>query len=766
MWKVIAACVLVLANIAHHALAIDREPPRVPLAISGIELQRYAGLLNLSDDQRHAIELEYEKYLDAFEPLRAEMIELAVRTPRYTQPGDELITSLPALVARARALDEGWFQSIEPLLIDTQRSALERVRTIRRRTMLMNLDVLGRLFGDSIPDLRERLESLNPPAETLAALEPALADYESKLAAGIEQLFTRMITVCNDDDNDTKAVEAVVELVRSLRAMNRNLVRDLSPSLPEEMRIAWHHELLLYAYGSAKQNIPMWTIARCKALLATELTDEQRQVVLELRDRAETLQNDGLERSLRLMDEEAIRVAPEQGAVQSPGYSEAMNVIRQELGAEDAAMSKTLQSLLGQERLQQLQFPTWDGRRGQGGLSSHCRLVVSSYRIVVDDPSQYVMSWQADGLAPYPMSKKDFDALMAGLGIAPGSHEQSASVFTAYERRLTETLMPLRHDAALNSLNVSIPRQDVTDPLARANAGQADRERMRAVIREADQALIGELRTLVPGDAASLRFDHLARWRERSLTVMNTAWVTHEEPNHAAEVDLALLLLQLPLDQDSWIAIDAALTAYETEAPSRHAARYEAYAKFMYDELARRDGWKGDGEYNHQVWSQHSEALHTMHRSLAEFNQDVAVKLAAALPAETGAALLEAYQRVAYPRAFEDRAAMREALGRALALEDATPAQREKIIELTAAYNAAYEEVREQVIALSAACWPDMPMIGKSMTPERTERDERFRMEFARAADQRAEINRTVLRGLRMTLSPNQLRRVQVPEVN
>src|SRR5690349_4155623 len=139
MWKaMILACAVGLACMGgdRAAAAPQQDPPRLPQAISTSELQRYGDMLKLSDDQRHAVEIEYERYLDEFEPLRAEMIEVAVRHARYSETEQELTASLPGFVARAQAADEGLFLNVQPLLVEAQEAALERVRSTRRRTML------------------------------------------------------------------------------------------------------------------------------------------------------------------------------------------------------------------------------------------------------------------------------------------------------------------------------------------------------------------------------------------------------------------------------------------------------------------------------------------------------------------------------------------------------------------------------------------------------------------------------------------------------
>lgn len=152
MHNILLTFIVAIGVVGSSARAQKPDAPRIPQAISDSELHRYSDLLGLSDDQRHAAEGEYERYLDDFEPLRVEMIELAVRYPPYSLSEPVLIKALPGFVAVTRSADEALFARIEPLLIDAQRPALLRVRMLRERTLLSNLEARDRIIEDGIPD--------------------------------------------------------------------------------------------------------------------------------------------------------------------------------------------------------------------------------------------------------------------------------------------------------------------------------------------------------------------------------------------------------------------------------------------------------------------------------------------------------------------------------------------------------------------------------------------------------------------------------------
>ena len=690
------------------------------------------------------------------------MIEAAVANPQYARTGEAFTALLPAFVTRVQGLDESFFARIDPMLADEQRERVPRARDLRTRTMLCNIDALGRFIGDSLPELREMLEELDPPPEILTPLIPTLAEHERKATIGVREIFDATMRLCGSLEPEEFSKDRLVDGVKSLRAMNRKLVDDLAPSLPADIARRWRGEFLARAYGYAAEASRVSALSRIDAALASKITDDERTTLEGLRAQAAALEADAMSKAFDLHDQDAIRLAGPGGAVDTSGYHDKLNSMRTDVMARDREISNGVTALLGAERVKALKPAHTRFSQSMGGLRYACGITVNVGRIYRPEESRGVPSSRSDPLIPAPLMSTDIEAICAGLGLAESQRAAALERFQTYSASLEETVTPLRDKAISASMSVRPPADAAQDPLAWAQKGDEARTRVRDAVRSATGQLLEDTRAIAGIPADDPAWLRIVRLYERDLAALDLALRSPLDANHSGDHDLMRLLLPLRLAAAQWQDIEAVTSDYETQLAAMRATLFEAFRRNTISENARRAGWRGVERETYQDTSARIEDIHKQYQAVAELNHRTAANLIAALPAEAGSAFQSAYEQASFPRAFTDRASMDAALAKAAALHDLTPDQQGRIGQLRAEFVANYEDVRRGMIEVCAAVKPDVPTVGKTITLERAAGEERYALEFDRWSDERSQINRRALRGLRLILTPEQFERVQV----
>lgn len=763
MRLVCAVVVVTLAALPSPSEAQRDDAPRIPQPISVVELGRYGDILGLSDGQRLAVEAAYDDYLDQLDPLRREMIEAAVAHPNWTRTGEDFTALLPAFVARARTADELFFASVDALLADAQHERLPRVRDVRTRTMLCNIDALGRFIGDSLPELRELLEELQPPPEALAALAPALTEYERRATIAVRDIFDATMRLCGSAQPDDHAKQTLIDGVRSLRSTNRKLVEDLAPTLPADVSRKWRVEFLARAYGHAAESARLHVIARANAALAMDLADGERASVQALLDSAVQFESQTMRRMLDLHDQDAIRPAPPQGAVDDPAIVEARSTVQTEAMARDRELTTSLNTLLGEVRAKALKPMFERYPHTMGGLRSGCGITVNVGRIYRPESQRGVPMSRSDPLIPAPLTAADGELIAAAMHLDSVQRAAVIERVQAAAAALDESLKPMRERLMLQTMWKRPGSEPAEDPMTRAQAGDATRVEMRGKVRQADVTLLEEIRAANNIAADDPAWRRIVRLRERAFITPDLAIRSPSYANCAGEIDLMRLILQLDPDDGTWAVLEPLTSAYETQLLGLFGQMLEDLGKYMVMDAAQRNGWRDESGY--EATRKREESLHQQLQAVAALNQESVARFAAALPAEAAVAIINQFDRAAYPLAFDGRAAMTATFDRAIALPGLTGEQRERIGQARSDFQAAEAENRQAIISVCAAVKPDMPMVGRTISPERAAGEERFTLEYDLLNDERAQIDRRALRALRIILTAEQFASITPADV-
>jgi hypothetical protein len=744
--------------------ALASEFPRLPQAISASELARFGDLLSLSAEQRSAAERRFEEYLDQFEPLRVQMIEVAVEYPgEGSDPADrEFLRRVPGFVASVRELDAALFSDIEKLLTDTQRPALPRVRLLRERTLYVNLDATARFIGTNVPDLRELLEAIAPPDQIPEAARTLLDAYETQLTSGIRGVFESSIRLCTTDQPN--AAEQLIERVRSLRSFNRKSCKELCGLIPTEHARRLKNAFDRRAYDRAAESTStVFALPLVKAaLVLPDITESDRHKLEQIRERAERSCDEIVDRLADLLDAEAIRIAGPQGAVGSQVLLDQFNAARKDLNLLDRQLRKEMKTLLGDARMELLKDARPDYLHARDRWGMRCGVVSYVSTPPPRQPGVSVPHWRVDPLHAPPITSVEMDDYIATLGLADAARDHARQLHQEYVKQLEEQLTPLR--SSLMRQTAFEPREGrpEREPTERARAADQIRAQIRADVENADALLFEQVRAIA-ADCDPTVWEAIVRVRERARIMLDFPLRAERDPNRSAEIDIMRLLLRQARGTAFATTVQDIATRYESKFAELLRERFNAYAKHEFEQHARRDGWHDLHDPNLAQSHERAELLHKMHQEIARFNcEQLGACLEALQPGEA-ALLRDAFNKAAYPEAYSDAANMEPALRKALELADLKSEQRGTCGQLLAELTHAYELVRAQIIEASAAFPPDLPLVTKRLTPERTAALERFDQTFAKIADERSAINRAAMRGLRLALEPAQLRRLGLP---
>lgn len=190
--------VLPLLGIASSAKA-QGTSGTLPDPISSSELSRYAEVLDLSQEQRQAIEGAHNKYRADFARLRDGEIEEYLKT--HGGAGNISITfdrskvekdtrELQKLLGRVRSLDERFFDQLLALLTERQQTILPRIRQARERVRYQSgMSLIGIMVNPaSHVDLSALMIQLDIAPAFGSDLDLALQQYESRLTAAARDL--------------------------------------------------------------------------------------------------------------------------------------------------------------------------------------------------------------------------------------------------------------------------------------------------------------------------------------------------------------------------------------------------------------------------------------------------------------------------------------------------------------------------------------------------------------------------------------------------
>lgn len=217
----------------------------LPDPISSRDLVRYADQLDLTDQQRQAIEPFQEQYRNDFRILReteiAEYLEnvggLWARGMRGLDPEaiKDSLDRMERVTAKIRLLDETLFSQIQSVLTDQQIEALPRAIQQRQRQRYQTGSSRMVSYGNRAArvDLSRLYEDLDLTDEEHRVADPLVLQYEQRLTAATRELYEASTRIFLD------VAEALAEQMQAMADAAENGDRQAMRGVRQAMSDAW-----------------------------------------------------------------------------------------------------------------------------------------------------------------------------------------------------------------------------------------------------------------------------------------------------------------------------------------------------------------------------------------------------------------------------------------------------------------------------------------------------------------------------------------------
>ncbi len=336
-------------------------------AINSEQLEKFSGMLKLSDDQHDAAKALFDGYFQSHQA-RAEKMRTVMEDARETfresrDPSvfQEMGEKMRAFREESQKAEKGFMDDVKSLLTPEQEPAFASVERARRREAGMRRNPMS-VSGERA-DLIAIVEKLKLPEEAHAGLVPVLDSYEQDLDRELvkrdelrekaegqqQQIFAAMR---GDGGGDMAAIEKMIkenrEAMMRVREVNRKYARQIESLLPADSAPTFALEFKKASFPDIyRDRYAARVIAAAEKM---ELTEEQRNGIAAVRD-SYTRDSDGLNKQNEAATEEREANFTLQNMMGGGGMNtERMQELRQQRENIENTAVKKVQDLLTAEQ--------------------------------------------------------------------------------------------------------------------------------------------------------------------------------------------------------------------------------------------------------------------------------------------------------------------------------------------------------------------------------------------------------------------------------
>ena len=721
--------------------------PMFPDPINTKTLIQYADRLELSVDQRLALEPLHDAYLDRFRRLRDKdmqafqdhLLDIAINfmRSRFAIPQrtelEQLIQEFEHVQSKIAAVDRSLFNEIESVIDDQQHLKMQRVRKQRRiqalRTVILNIG--GNFNPGARADLVVLVEGLDLSTDEAALVEPILVGYESALLSRARVLHGVLSAATTD------MLDTIDEL--GLRDMTPEQMMQLGENqeLLEALRTTFDEASVPFqkaVHDISKLNLK--TVRKLMKVLGDENTAELRDRYYKSvyqpiylspgsyrRRYAEALKLDNIAADLmeqiQLQRDEFVRqdnkiIDELVDVVEESREYRTMEVLNEEnpetlyaklgdLPRRRVALLKradaTLEALIGPELFAETGKKTVAAK--QGGPAEQ--------PVVVQEPDQPPRVARDDELAsdiashakqrvkdprlPNPISAGDFQRFVRRSNIGEGSTAVVDLLYQDYRQKFDEILYtPL---TAKDETEADEPEPDEDGLL----------QQRLVALQAADDRFFDDVAIMAVDDRQSKLVHRLRLLRRRA--------VHHEVTNaygpfwgdRGRVTDLVQLVYEADLDQSTLQTIGPVLDSYESETSPVYKERL-AMAKSSKRRLAaaRRAGGSdaapGVGEAIMEKWRQQQQQLTENRRRISNITEEHLEQILEQLPPANAQELRFAYRRKAFPDVYRDSIEIERSIASILKLPNLSDSQRAQVDVIAQSFRTRFMEISDRGITL------------------------------------------------------------------
>jgi len=734
---------------------------------------------------------------------------------------EESIKILDRVMSRIRSLDGGFFDDLQTVLTDSQVTELTRVMHSRERQRYATgtTRMMGFINRASRVDLSRLYDELELSEAERRASDPLVASYEVRLTAATRDLYKATTRVFLDvvdalevqgiDPADfadresrrqmfqsladawAEAFKKPAEKASAIGDLNRRSLRQITEMLSSEAAQRLRSRYLRRAYPEIPRT-PRADAGFRAALGIPNLPKATRENVEAASIQFQASRDRLNGEMIKYIDAYRKSFSPMRfrgsGRREHEGKLEAFSARFTEL---DRATVEALSGLLGPGYARHLESALAaggpaDAQAGEGGPRADSGETLTES----DDP------WLGpDPFLPPPITARDVSSYRRILGLADDDrfileslHEDYMVSFSGVRETDVAALHRARAKLQRSPGEGAAPAADQIDEVYDL------RKRIVDSIHELDRSFFDDLKILMSneeqrGIARRLR---LAReravfnrgfdiprpqspWRNRRGSGRGGGGRSSPSLERArsqeAGVDVASLLVDLDLADEERTKARTLLGDYERNVTGAFRRHFETMLLLARetekrsiearrpnddsDVEARRQRWRAFGRAN----TEHNRRMTEAGKPIIELNRAAMAAVSSALPSKADA-LKSAYNRKAFPAAYNERRSAQRFLSTAMSLDDLSGDQGSRIQAILAEYQPAYEKICGQMAEIYAT----QPQFTSGFDRDawRESRERRSKLEVL--AFDRTEVNAKALRRLREVLSEKQETRLRLPD--
>jgi hypothetical protein len=765
--------------------------------ISSRDLMRYAQRLELSEQQRTAMESIHDAYKRDFLTLRdgpiAEFLE-ETRAYHDSMPQRETVETfirrMRELQGRIELLDERLFDQLQPMLTDRQAALLPRLRMARERDRYFARDQLW--AGSRKPVDLSRLVTLDGlPAETARTADRMLAEYEMALTVrmrqrdrastrvfldiidGIEGLGYQDLTEEDLADPEVaqevmaavqgvmaSAAEKANRIIEDIRRLNEATVARIGEVLPSgdarDLRFAFYRQ----AYPDTSSIIRIVEQNDYERSLEVEDLTEAQRADLESACQSFFTRIDTLVRRIAELSRERQR---QQNGTPFPGDPESWQAYRRQVETLETKATVLVNDMT--EQVRKIAGPDWLAR----AKTRDRRPPPGPPREQPPEPIDHdaaELRWFVDAFVPGPIDRRELTRFRERLDLDDARFTVLEELHNEYIERYGQleimealkeanrTLWTIDPD---NGRTIGPPDKAVDELIAL-------RRRAFEMIVALDDRFFEEISIAVADESKRSAVERLRSLRLRQLYASAGRAASTGRAGEA--VDPVDVLSRLELTTADWRQVAPILDEYEAGALPALQTLFDArlafdrasneWRRLVFSVSAEQRMSAGvQGEYG-RIMNGPSRQVGAAVRAIETLNDATIDRLVTALPPAAAAELRRTYNIEAYSEIYRDRFAVHRPLASALEMEDLTTAQHRALSDLAASYRPQYEALSHRLVEIERLGIPNgIEADGHEWQAFLERRDEAERIRF-----ERSELNFRTNSRIRAILSESQIARI------
>ena len=727
--------------------ALAQGLPMFPDPINTKTLIQYADRLELSVDQRLALEPLHDAYLDRFRRLRDKdmqafqdhLLDIAIyfMRSRFSIPErvelEQLIQEFEHVESKIAAVDRSLFNEVESILDDQQHLKLQRVRKQRRieafRTIVLEI---GRDFNSGArADLVNFVEGLDLSAEEAALAEPILINYESALLKRARALH-RVVKAATTDILDTidelglrdMTPEEMMQLgenqeiilkvqtrfdelsipfqkaVHDISRLNLKTAREIMKLLTKdktaELRDRYYQSAYRAVYRSPGAYRRRYAEAAKVDSIAGELAEQIRIQRDEFMRQDDQLIDDLVDALEKSREYRTMAVLSEEG----PDPLEAkLGSLKERRAALLERADTTLQALVGPELFAQLADDSAPGEKGRpaeqlvAGQEPGQPQRVARDDELASDVASHANQRVKDPHLPSPISAGEIQRFVRRSNIGEGNTAVLDLLYQDYREKFDEILY------------APLTAQDQTE----ADEPEPDDDRLLqqrlTALQDADKRFFDDVALMAVDRRQSKLVQRLRHLRRRAVHHERTRAYHPFRNDSRGGLDLVRLVYEAKLDESSLVTLEPTLDSYDSEAAPVFQERLEVVKAV--DRIRRAGERASESQASSGVMAalkdkqrQETQRLFANRRRLTSVNEDHLDQILPQLPAQSAVPLRFAYYQQAYPDIYRDSREIENSIAAILRFPNLAEAQRDQIDAISRNFRSRFMEISDKGIAL------------------------------------------------------------------